>query len=72
MFGHAVDGTAESHRRLKNFFQYLCQAVVKVEKAALVASLLATDPEKSDERGKQMKTWLLNAVPYCKPFQNTE
>jgi hypothetical protein len=55
MYAHEKVGLDPSWLgRLKNFFQYLCQAVVKVEKAALVASLLATDPEKSDERGKQI------------------
>ncbi|MFN7672451.1 MAG: DUF499 domain-containing protein [Planctomycetota bacterium] len=55
MYAHEKVGLEPSWLgRLKNFFQYLCQAVVKVEKAALVASLLATDPEKSDERGKQI------------------
>lgn len=38
--------------RLKNFFQYLCQAVVKVDRCAMVASLLATEPSKNDELGK--------------------
>ena len=32
--------------RIKDFFQYLTQAVVKVDRAAIVASLLATDPGK--------------------------
>ncbi len=40
--------------RLKNFFQYLTQAVVKVDRAALVASLLATDTAKSDALGKKI------------------
>lgn len=40
--------------RLKNFFQYLTQAVVKVDRAALVASLLATDSAKSDQLGKRI------------------
>jgi hypothetical protein len=40
--------------RLINFFQYLTQAAVKVERCAIVASLLATDPNKSDELGKQI------------------
>ena len=39
--------------RLQNFFQALTQAVAKVDRAAIVASLLATDPrETSDELGK--------------------
>ena len=32
--------------RIADFFQYLTQAVVKVDSAAIVASLLATDPRK--------------------------
>jgi len=40
--------------RLVNFFQYLTQAVTKVDRAALVASLLATDPRKSDTLGKEL------------------
>ena len=40
--------------RLVNFFQYLTQAVTKVDRAALVASLLATDPRKSDSLGKEL------------------
>jgi len=39
---------------LANFFQYLTQAVTKVDGCALVASLLATDPRKSDEVGKEL------------------
>ncbi len=38
--------------RLIDFFQYLCQAVTKVDRCALVASLLASDLDKSDETGK--------------------
>jgi hypothetical protein len=40
--------------RLVNFFQYLTQAVTRVDRAALVASLLATDPRKSDALGKEI------------------
>ncbi len=38
--------------RLKNFFQRLSQAVESSSKSCLVVSLLATDPQKSDEIGK--------------------
>ncbi len=38
--------------RLQNFFQYLTQAATKVDKCAVVASLLATDPKKRDDLGK--------------------
>ncbi len=40
--------------RLVNFFQYLTQAVTKVDHCAMVASLLATDPRKSDTLGKEI------------------
>ena len=40
--------------RLIDFFQYLCQAAVRVDRCALVASLLASDPTKSDDFGKEL------------------
>jgi hypothetical protein len=40
--------------RLINFFQYLTQAATKVDTCAIVASLLATDPHKSDTLGKEL------------------
>jgi len=41
--------------RILDFFQYLTQAVVKVDRAAIVASLLATDPGKQQgEFGRQL------------------
>jgi hypothetical protein len=40
--------------RLINFFQYLTQAATKVATCAIVASLLATDPRKSDTLGKEL------------------
>jgi hypothetical protein len=40
--------------RLIDFFQYLTQAAVKVPGCAVVASLLATDPRKSDTLGKEL------------------
>lgn len=40
--------------RLQNFFQYTTQAVTKVDRCAMVASLLATDPAKSDKLGKEI------------------
>lgn len=47
--------------RLQDFFQALTQAATKVETAAVVASLLATDPKKNDTIGKQISNEL-NAV----------
>ena len=40
--------------RLIDFFQYLTQAITKVDHCALVASLLATDPHKSDTLGREL------------------
>src|SRR5207245_5995278 len=40
--------------RINNFFQYLTQAATKVDRCAIVASLLATDPMKSDKLGKEI------------------
>jgi len=47
-----VSQGAEWRGRLQSFFQYLCQATVKVDRAAMVASLLATDPAKYDDAGR--------------------
>lgn len=47
-----TDLTARS--RLVDFFQYLTQAVHKVDRCALVASLLASDPRKHDEIGREI------------------
>lgn len=44
--------------RLTNFFQYLTQAVPKVDRCCLVASLLATDPLKSDTLGREIQSEL--------------
>ena len=53
MFARGKVAVDEAWRgRLVDFFQYLCQAVTKVDRCALVASLLASDLEKSDETGK--------------------
>lgn len=40
--------------RLANFFQYLTQAVSKVDRCALVASLLASDPRRMDAAGNEI------------------
>ena len=40
--------------RLVGFFQYLAQAVVKVDRCAMVASLLASDPKKHDDLGNEL------------------
>src|SRR5512135_1717870 len=40
--------------RLVNFFQYLTQAATKIKRCAVVASLLASEPGKSDTMGKEI------------------
>jgi predicted AAA+ superfamily ATPase len=40
--------------RLVNFFQFLTKAATKVDRCCVVASLLATDPAKSDPTGRQL------------------
>jgi hypothetical protein len=40
--------------RIQDFFQVLTQAATKVDRACVVASLLATDPRKSDQLGKEI------------------
>jgi len=55
MYAREKIGFAPEWRsRLVNFFQYLTQATTKVDHCALVASLLATDPRKSDKLGKEI------------------
>lgn len=51
-----VDRTWRS--KLANFFQYLTQATTKVDRCCLVASLLATDPRKSDKLGREIQAEL--------------
>jgi hypothetical protein len=41
--------------RMVNFFQYLTQAATKVDRCCVVASLLASDPAKSDSFGRQLQ-----------------
>lgn len=48
----------EWRSKLANFFQYLTQAAPKVDRCCLVASLLATDPRKSDSLGREIQAEL--------------
>lgn len=41
--------------RMVNFFQYLTQAATKVDRCCIVASLLASDPQKSDAFGRKLQ-----------------
>ena len=47
-----VETDPASRGRMVSFFQYLTQAVVKVDRCAMVASLLASDPKKHDDFGR--------------------
>ena len=49
-----VENDPSSRGRMVNFFQYLTQAVVKVDRCAMVASLLASDPKKHDDFGREI------------------
>lgn len=48
----------EWRSKLVNFFQYLTQAVAKADRCCLVASLLASDPQKSDTVGREIQAEL--------------
>lgn len=49
---------AEWRHRLVNFCQYLTQAATKVDRCCVVASLLASDPRKTDRLGKEIQSEL--------------
>ena len=49
-----VENDPDWRGRLMSFFQYLTQAVVKVDRCAMVASLLASDPKKRDRLGNEL------------------
>ena len=49
-----VEAAPDSRGRLVSFFQYLTQAVVKVDRCAMVASLLASDPSRHDAFGNDL------------------
>ena len=50
-----AETSPESRGRLVSFFQYLTQAVVKVDRCAMVASLLASDPRRDDDLGTALR-----------------
>lgn len=59
MYAREKGGTDLTARnRLVDFFQYLTQAVNKVDRCAMVASLLASDPRKHDEVGRDISQGL--------------
>jgi len=49
-----ADAAPEWRHRILDFFQCLTQAATSVDRCAVVASLLATDPRKSDSLGKEI------------------
>ncbi len=49
-----IGGDPVWRHRVQDFFQCLTQAVTKRNRCAIVASLLATDPNKSDQLGKEI------------------
>ena len=49
----AMDGKWKD--RIVNFFQYLTQAATKVDRCCIVASLLASEPGKSDTFGRKLQ-----------------
>ena len=49
-----ADADPAARGRLLAFFQYLTQAVVKVNRCAMVASLLASDPRRHDDLGAEL------------------
>jgi hypothetical protein len=56
MWAHTIVSTDKAWiKRLETFFQCLTQAAGRVKGCALVASLLASDPSKSDDLGKQVE-----------------
>ena len=48
--------------RIVDFFQHLVQAVTKVDRAALVASLLASDQNKYDDLGRALQSDLFDVI----------
>jgi hypothetical protein len=55
IYAHGKVGLDEKWRtKLINFFQYLTQATTKVDRCAIVASLLASDPSKNDTFGREL------------------
>ena len=53
---------AKWQARIVDFFQHLVTAVGKVDQAAMVASLLATDPNKQDDLGRRVRDELFAVV----------
>ena len=56
MWAHTIVSTDKAWiKKLETFFQCLTQAAGRVKRCSLVASLLASDPSRSDDLGKQVE-----------------
>ena len=63
MYARGKAGMGEVWReRIVDFFQHLVQAVTKVDRAALVASLLASDQTKQDQLGQALQSDLFDVI----------
>ena len=63
MYARGKAGMGEVWReRIVDFFQHLVQAVTKVDRAALVASLLASDQSKQDQLGQAIQSDLFDVI----------
>ena len=63
MYARGKAGMGEVWReRIVDFFQHLVQAVTKVDRAALVASLLASDQAKQDQLGQAIQSDLFDVI----------
>ena len=63
MYARGKAGLGQVWReRIVDFFQHLVQAVTKVDRAAMVASLLASDQSKYDDLGQALQSDLFDVV----------
>ena len=63
MYARGKAGMGQVWReRIMDFFQHLVQAVTKVDRAVLVASLLASDPGKQDQLGQAIQSDLFDVI----------
>ena len=63
MYARGKAGMGQVWReRIVDFFQHLVQAVTKVDRSALVASLLASDQNKHDDLGRALQSDLFDVI----------
>ena len=60
MYARGKAEVEESDQLLMNFFQYLTQATVKVNRCSMAASLRASDPKKYDAKGLRIYNELID------------